>query len=371
MQKSRIVGLDLLRAIAIILVISSHSTYLLFPTSKNLLLSIIRGFGAIGVDLFFVLSGFLIGTILLKNIQQGKSRFSELIIFWKRRWLRTLPNYFLILVLNILLIFFFDQRSAVDIWPYFVFLQNFNAPHPSFFAEAWSLSIEEYAYLLVPLFVYLAMYVFKSKYKKQLFLGVTITAILGLTYIKFDYYLNTNVESFKIWSTTFRKVIIYRIDSIYVGFLLIYLIRTYGEFTKKYKVSIGLLGLLLFVFLHFSIFKFNLAPQTHVVFFVFIYLQGVAISLGLLFPFFLSLKMKGSFKKMVLFISTRSYAYYLINYSIVLLSIERFVTVSELQFLEKLGIFTLYLCATIVLSEFVYRYFERPILSFRNRKFPN
>ena len=65
MQKSRIVGLDLLRAIAIILVISSHSTYLLFPTSKNLLLSIIRGFGAIGVDLFFVLSGFLIGTIML------------------------------------------------------------------------------------------------------------------------------------------------------------------------------------------------------------------------------------------------------------------------------------------------------------------
>lgn len=371
MQKSRIFGLDLLRATAIILVISSHCTYLLFPTSENLILTIIRGFGAIGVDLFFVLSGFLIGNILLKNIEQKKSRFSDLLLFWKRRWLRTLPNYFLILLLNILLIFFFEQKFPTDIWHYFSFLQNFNGPHPNFFTEAWSLSIEEYAYLVVPLFVYLAIYLFKSKCKKQLFLGVTIAAILGLTYIKFNYYLNANIDSVKIWSATFRKVIIYRIDSIYIGFLLIYLIRAYNYYTKKYRVSIGLLGLLLFVALHFSIYSFKLSPETHLGFFVFMYLQGVVVSLGLLFPFFVSLDIKGAFKKIIVFISTRSYAYYLINYSLVLLSIERFINISEMQFFAKLVVLSLYLSVTILLSEFVYRYFERPILSFRNRRYPN
>ncbi len=60
-------GLDLLRAIAISLVLISHCTYLLFPENESLLITFVRTLGAIGVDLFFVLSGYLIGGILLKT----------------------------------------------------------------------------------------------------------------------------------------------------------------------------------------------------------------------------------------------------------------------------------------------------------------
>ena len=91
---NRVFGLDFLRAIAISLVLISHISLLLFPTSDNFFLKIIRIFGAVGVDLFFVLSGFLIGGILLKHIDLNKTNFKDLLIFWKWRWFRTVvsPN---------------------------------------------------------------------------------------------------------------------------------------------------------------------------------------------------------------------------------------------------------------------------------------
>ena len=54
LEKKRIFGLDLLRAIAISLVVVSHCTYILFPENTNSLVTLIRVFGAIGVDLFYV-----------------------------------------------------------------------------------------------------------------------------------------------------------------------------------------------------------------------------------------------------------------------------------------------------------------------------
>ena len=60
-----------------------------------------------GVELFFVLSGFLIGGILIKTFQKDNSFGIKTISnFWIRRWFRTLPNYDLILILNIIVVYF-------------------------------------------------------------------------------------------------------------------------------------------------------------------------------------------------------------------------------------------------------------------------
>ncbi|MBT8377560.1 MAG: acyltransferase family protein, partial [Bacteroidia bacterium] len=101
-QSQRIFGLDVVRAIAILLVLISHSTILIFPESNSNAVFAIQFFGTIGVDIFFVLSGYLIGRILLKQLQTQDFSFKNVLYFWIRRWFRTLPNYYLILIVNII-----------------------------------------------------------------------------------------------------------------------------------------------------------------------------------------------------------------------------------------------------------------------------
>src|SRR5919108_5666871 len=111
----RIVGLDIVRALAILMVLFYHSREMLaglisipfigYLTGK--IIAITVPFGHLGVEMFFVLSGYLIGGILIKEFNKNDNlNFNNITSFWKRRWLRTLPNYFLILVLNFILYFF-------------------------------------------------------------------------------------------------------------------------------------------------------------------------------------------------------------------------------------------------------------------------
>ena len=81
-------GLDVLRAAAIVMVLVSHTA-----NALNFL-------GVYGVELFFVLSGFLIGDILIRSAaRQSRFDFRDLAEFWTRRWFRTLPNYYWFLAL--------------------------------------------------------------------------------------------------------------------------------------------------------------------------------------------------------------------------------------------------------------------------------
>ena len=68
MNNSRVYGLDVLRAIAIILVVLSHSKPFIFSFVPEEYKIFLMHLGLFGVEIFFVLSGFLIGSILLKII---------------------------------------------------------------------------------------------------------------------------------------------------------------------------------------------------------------------------------------------------------------------------------------------------------------
>jgi peptidoglycan/LPS O-acetylase OafA/YrhL len=107
-------------------------------------------YGQYGVDLFFVLSGWLIGGLYWRERQA----FGNVLIwrFWVRRWLRTIPPYLIALALSYLAVYL-ARKEAFD-FGYLLFLQNYYQRIP-FFLVSWSLCVEEHFYLFVPVVFFL------------------------------------------------------------------------------------------------------------------------------------------------------------------------------------------------------------------------
>ena len=123
MLKNRDQGLDLLRAMAIMMVLLLHAGYAVPQMPR--IMGYVFAHGWVGVDLFFVLSGFLIGHQALHGPRLG-SVMSQLHNFWARRWFRTFPLYFMVLFTYVVLKpLIFGRPFRGEVWPYFLFLQNY------------------------------------------------------------------------------------------------------------------------------------------------------------------------------------------------------------------------------------------------------
>lgn len=144
---SRLPGLDLLRAIAIVWVMFFHAqgAGLGSPWSP------MSQFGWMGVDLFFALSGYLIGWQVLRPLSQGRSLdFKD---FYLRRALRVLPAFWTVLALYLLWPAFRERPGLESGWQFFTFTLNLLIDYErnKAFSHAWSLCVEEHFYLLFPL----------------------------------------------------------------------------------------------------------------------------------------------------------------------------------------------------------------------------
>ena len=145
---SRLPGLDLLRAIAIVWVMFFHSFLVggMGPAFEWL-----SRFGWAGVDIFFVLSGFLIGTQVLRQLQRSAA-FSVRDFYARRAW-RILPPFAVVLALYA---FFPTLREAPGLqpwWQFATFTMNLLIDYDrnQAFSHAWSLCVEEHFYLVFPL----------------------------------------------------------------------------------------------------------------------------------------------------------------------------------------------------------------------------
>ena len=264
----------------------------------------------------------------------------------------------------------FSYSLSWKIGLYFLFLQNFYSAHPFFFNEAWSLSIEEYAYLILPFFMFICFFLIK-KAQKSIFLWSTLIVIFIGLLLKVKYYYDSDILTYNDWTLGFRKVVIYRLDAIYVGFLLVFLMRKFANLFKRLKYFFLAFGILLFVGVHFLIYKLHLNPVTDLGFYVFFYLLSISLSCAMVFPYAVDMKRSVILNALIYFISTRSYAMYIINFSAILLSIRHYVsfTATNLSLLSQWGLCLLYLTLTITLSNLLYVYFEKPILKYRDRYF--
>nr|WP_269778606.1 acyltransferase [Microlunatus antarcticus] len=133
-------ALDGLRAVALLLVVLFHAR---IPGFSN---------GDLGVDVFFVLSGFLISGILLRSAGRGRVSYAD---FYRRRALRLLPAYLTVLIVCVLTDLLHDSGGTLKgAATSFFYVSNWAAAAgvgTGLLAHTWSLSIEEQFYLLWPL----------------------------------------------------------------------------------------------------------------------------------------------------------------------------------------------------------------------------
>ncbi|MCX6953119.1 MAG: acyltransferase [Verrucomicrobia bacterium] len=215
----RVAGLDLVRSAAILSVAAGHywPLYERFPA-----LAPFKFLGVLGVELFFVLSGFLIGGILIRQAAElegpeGGFQLRHAPGFWMRRWFRTLPNYVLFFIVFLL----FDQPWSKDHWGAWalstLFLQNLFADWSAgTFGVAWSLCVEEWLYLLLPLL--LAWFTSRTKNAGKAALSSALVLIAVPTLLRCT-------TMGKEWDLGVRHVVVYRLDAIAFGVLLAYVAR--------------------------------------------------------------------------------------------------------------------------------------------------
>lgn len=146
----RITTLDGLRGLAAIMVVVSHY-FAELPGGISALMV-----GWIGVDIFFVLSGFLIGKLIIER--QHHSNFFS--VFYLRRTFRIIPAYVITVVVLFALIDrlpseWTDAEKSFPLWSYLLFVQNFYMASTGsigahWLAPTWTLAVEEHFYLLIP-----------------------------------------------------------------------------------------------------------------------------------------------------------------------------------------------------------------------------
>ena len=150
-NRERQPGLDLLRALAIIVVVIYHAALFGFKLPGR-----VDRFGWIGVDLFFVLSGYLIGGQLLAPL--ARDQRINLGRFFTRRALRIMPAYFVVLAIYFSLPSWREySEMSQPLWKFLLSVQNIALHGGTAFSHAWSLAVEDQFYLALP-FLLLFLY---------------------------------------------------------------------------------------------------------------------------------------------------------------------------------------------------------------------
>ncbi|MGC4103929.1 acyltransferase family protein [Ferruginibacter sp.] len=212
----KLYGLDHLRALAILMVFIYH--YGILFDAPEWVISVGK-FGWTGVDLFFVLSGYLIASQLFSKIDAGrKISFPE---FFIKRFFRIIPAYLVVLALYVFLPSFREREALAPLWKYLTFTQNIglDVARQGTFSHAWSLCIEEQFYFVLPLLLIALVYykAFKKSYWLLLLLFLLgFAARIYAWYVPLAPYFNT--DEFAIyWSKWIYYPTFSRLDGLLVG----------------------------------------------------------------------------------------------------------------------------------------------------------
>jgi peptidoglycan/LPS O-acetylase OafA/YrhL len=243
-------ALDGLRGFAPVILVFYHCTIftgVYSPPHPSLELRVLQvlanGFWT-GVDIFFVLSGFLIGRILINELLvDGKIHYGK---FYLRRFFRIFPAYYLILTVSLLVITPFNVGSFLTFvgtrswqelwqraWSNYLYVSNYAYPgRPNLLTWGWSLCVEEHFYLLLPALLALTFRVRSASIRMTLLIAYVLLPFLsrGIQHI-----LDPSIVLMK----TFYYYSHNRFDEIFAGVLIANLYVVHRETFERVTRQLG------------------------------------------------------------------------------------------------------------------------------------
>lgn len=347
-NSNRIYALDIARAVAILLVWMIH----ILMNILQLDISSMWYLAYLGVDIFFALSGFLIGRILISLCKDDMLSPSAMFKFLLKRWFRTAPLYFVFLLLNYFVYRYILHSADHFDFRYLYWGQSLYSYPPDFFGESWSLCVEEWFYFSFSAGLCIFTHVAKKwsinfHYKLLLFavLYILLFTALRLWYAPNDY--------------TEFNIVLYRLDAIAYGVLAavadVYYqknIRSSMAFITGIICSIS--GILLFL-------SGSYIGTWYQLYYL---LTGAGIAMII---FSMNTQnnwyKKHLFTQVISFISRISYSVYLVNLTTIYLLLHYFPAGSI--FLRIILSITAIVLITFI-SSLTYKYIELPFLKLRN-----
>ncbi len=344
---TRKIGLDIVRATAISLVLASH-----FFKDLDFI-------GMYGVELFFALSGYLIGGILYRRLTTcNRWSFAEVKVFWLRRWWRTLPNYYLFLAISVPFYGHFGglPKTFAAFLPFLIFCQDLTSRKPEFYGVSWSLCVEEWFYFLFPLCILLFTSLRCSK--RAAFLGATFLFLLFPPILR-------ELMFARVDPAAVRMVTIPRLDALFYGVATAFICARHqlSGLVKIALAALAVVGLVaLLAFQHRSFQTKDLVPFYRTAF------QLLPICFSLILPLFASLdhlpSRCGILTRPITNLSLWSYSIYLSHIPVLYTVYALFGHEREHPFVNLLSkIVGLALC--LYISSLIYKYFENKLMSLR------
>jgi len=325
-------SMDFLRAVAILLVILAH-TVLSYGAPAYLAP---LQYGGTGVDLFFVLSGWLLGCQLFKEAQNTST--INVRRFWVRRWMRTLPAYYVVLLFSVAQRLLTKENIEFP-FSYFIFTQNYFYPL-EFFSISWSLCVEEQFYLVIAPLIILLMRAPKL-----------VSSLILITLLLLPL-LFRQLELFNNKSETHVAM-----DGCILGVLLAYTRYNYSlvwEKLCKFSLPLFLVSVSLYVFFYYARYtpELNISDPDRL-------LLVLMFGCWVIFANSSSKARKALYVPGCQIIAIRAYSLYLLHPEILAL-LRRFLP--DISFPLYL---LLTLIGSLIVADILYRFIEKPIMDKR------
>lgn len=334
----RLQGIDGLRGLAVLLVMCRHWNTADFLTNM----------GWTGVDLFFVISGFLVSGLLFRERQ--RSGGADLLRFFVRRGLKIYPLFLALITLTALVYFISGKQIHYRLFAQeLLFVQNYLG---GIYLHTWSLAIEEHFYVLLILF-------FGLLHKKHLRLipWICVFFMVGTPTLRFALCAAGHCNNHFFTHT--------RVDSLFAGVLLSYLWHYRQQALLRISSAARLILLMLAVF-SFAIFGFA-APEsffTQTAGFTLLALASAVFILGVLLN-----KNALTAWRPLAFTGFYSYAIYLVHIPVKL--IFAYFGIEESDDVNNILYFLCYIACSIASGIFVSELIEQPLLRVRDRVLPS